>query len=220
MKYYIRMTSVIFIPTLIVGNTQIHTTVAICRDSSYYFYNRDQKKTCRWIQFSQDRRKNLCKYVGVHENCPHTCSVCCENTPWHSIKTLTGDNKDCKWIAQKNWRKYTYCGVYKNACQVAYDFCYERRVGTNSTPSPSFNKNPNILLIVADYAGAGDILLYWNSGLVNMPNIQQLADMGVTFKDAHYTPLCAPSHYVLLSGNYQHRGCKLNGVWGLEGEQN
>jgi arylsulfatase A-like enzyme len=33
------------------------------------------------------------------------------------------------------------------------------------------------------------------------------------FTDAHSTPLCAPSRYILLSGNYQHRGTNLGGTW-------
>jgi len=74
-------------------------------------------------------------------------------------------------------------------------------------------KKPNILIILADDVGTGDIPLYWNSGLVDMPNIQRLADMGVTFKDAHSTPLCAPSRYMLLSGNYPHRGGSPEGRW-------
>jgi len=68
---------------------------------------------------------------------------------------------------------------------------------------------------MADDLGTGDIPLYWNSGLVDMPNIHKLASMGVTFKDAHSTPLCAPSRYMLLSGNYPHRGRVPAGTWNL-----
>jgi len=39
--------------------------------------------------------------------------------------------------------------------------------------------------------------------------------MGVTFKDAHSTPLCAPSRYMLLSGNYPHRGRLPGGTWDI-----
>ena len=68
---------------------------------------------------------------------------------------------------------------------------------------------------MADDLGTGDIPLYWNSGLVDMPNIHKLASMGVTFKDAHSTPLCATSRYTLLSGNYPHRGRVPAGTWNL-----
>jgi len=79
---------------------------------------------------------------------------------------------------------------------------------------------PNILIILADDVGTGDIPLYWNSGLVEMPNVQRLADMGVTFRDAHSTPLCAPSRYMLLSGNYPHRGRVPGSSWILGEEKN
>ena len=64
------------------------------------------------------------------------------------------------------------------------------------------------------------IPLYWNSGMVEKPNIQRIADNGVTFLYAHATPLCAPSRYQLLSGNYQHRGRNANGSWNLASENN
>ena len=76
------------------------------------------------------------------------------------------------------------------------------------------------MLILADDLGTGDIPLYWNSELVDMPNIQKLANMGVTFKDAHSTPLCVTSRYMLLSGNYAHRGRKPGGVWRISKDPN
>jgi hypothetical protein len=81
-------------------------------------------------------------------------------------------------------------------------------------------KKPNILLILADDVGQGDIEYYWKSGLVQMPNIESLGRTGVTFYDVHSTPLCAPSRYMLLSGNYAHLGQFKGGTWGITGEQN
>ena len=76
------------------------------------------------------------------------------------------------------------------------------------------SRKPNILLILADDVGTGDIPYYWKeNSLVNTPNIDKLSEMGVTFMDAHSTPLCAPSRYMLLSGNYAHRGYVPKGTW-------
>lgn len=77
----------------------------------------------------------------------------------------------------------------------------------------SSKEKPNILLILADDLGAGDIPFYFNSSLVAMPNLQKLADKGLRFTNAHATPLCAPSRYSLLSGNYPHRGEEKSGTW-------
>jgi arylsulfatase A len=73
------------------------------------------------------------------------------------------------------------------------------------------------MIIFADDVGTGDVPGYWNTGLVNMPNLQDLVAHGTTFLDAHSTPLCAPSRYVLLSGNYPHRGRNLFGTWLMNG---
>ena len=53
-----------------------------------------------------------------------------------------------------------------------------------------------------------------------MTNIRRLANMGVTFLDAHASPLCSPSRYMLLSGNYQHRGRIAAGTWDITGDHN
>ncbi|GFH57531.1 hypothetical protein CTEN210_14007 [Chaetoceros tenuissimus] len=80
----------------------------------------------------------------------------------------------------------------------------------------STSKKPNILLILADDVGTGDIPHYWGNNIVQMPNIEALQKKGVTFMDAHATPLCAPSRYMLLSGNYAHRGRYPQGAWGFK----
>ncbi len=81
------------------------------------------------------------------------------------------------------------------------------------------------MIIFADDVGTGDVPGYWenedknndkntgNSGLIDMPNLKDLVANGITFTDAHSTPLCAPSRYVLLSGNYAHRGTQATGTW-------
>ncbi len=88
-------------------------------------------------------------------------------------------------------------------------------------PSPRLTKKPNILVIFADDVGTGDVPGYFErSGIVDMPNLQKLVDEGTTFTDAHSTPLCAPSRYVFLSGNYQHRGSRYPGLWNLNYKMN
>jgi arylsulfatase A-like enzyme len=78
------------------------------------------------------------------------------------------------------------------------------------------------MIIFADDIGTGDIPFFWNTNtsVVDMPNIKALASKGVTFTDAHSTPLCAPSRYMLLSGNYAHRGRLKGGTWGIGGNNN
>ena len=80
------------------------------------------------------------------------------------------------------------------------------------------NGRPNILLILADDVGTGDV---YSMDKVQMPNLNALMGKGIKFTDAHSTPLCAPSRYMLLSGNYPHRGRNPNGTWSMiQGDTN
>ena len=67
------------------------------------------------------------------------------------------------------------------------------------------DKPPNVLLIIADDLGIGDLKCYGNP-IVDTPVIDQLACDGVLFTD-HYapSPLCAPSRAGYLTGRFNHR---------------
>jgi arylsulfatase A-like enzyme len=66
-------------------------------------------------------------------------------------------------------------------------------------------ERPNILFILADDLGFGDLQCYGNP-YVETPNINALAAAGMRFTD-HYapSPLCAPSRAGYLTGRYNHR---------------
>jgi hypothetical protein len=64
---------------------------------------------------------------------------------------------------------------------------------------------PNIVLILADDLGYGDIGAYGGKD-VPTPNIDRLAREGVKFTDAYVTsPACAPSRLSLMAGAYPQR---------------
>lgn len=64
---------------------------------------------------------------------------------------------------------------------------------------------PNVVLIVADDLGIGDVGAY-GSKWIRTPNIDQLAAEGVRALDAHSTAaVCTPSRYAMLAGRYYHR---------------
>lgn len=64
---------------------------------------------------------------------------------------------------------------------------------------------PNVVVIVADDLGYGDLGIYGNPHL-KTPNLDYLADHGVRLSQ-HYSgsPLCAPARASLLTGCYNHR---------------
>ncbi len=64
---------------------------------------------------------------------------------------------------------------------------------------------PNILLIMADDLGYGDVSCY-GSGKLATPNMDRLAKDGLRFTDGHTTSAtCTPSRYALLTGRYPWR---------------
>ena len=66
-------------------------------------------------------------------------------------------------------------------------------------------KKPNVLLIVADDMGYGD-LGFFNQGRVRTPNLDRLVSEGVCMQQ-HYSgsPICSPARAALLTGRYPHR---------------
>jgi arylsulfatase A len=66
-------------------------------------------------------------------------------------------------------------------------------------------QRPNILLIVADDLGYGDVGAY-GATRIKTPNIDRLAREGARFTDAHApAAICQPSRYAILSGTYMMR---------------
>jgi len=83
------------------------------------------------------------------------------------------------------------------------------------------NKRPNILLILVDDLGYGDLGCYGGTD-ISTPQIDKLASEGIRFTDAHVTcSVCGPSRVSLLSGIYQQRiGCYWNpDLWASNGWQ-
>lgn len=72
-------------------------------------------------------------------------------------------------------------------------------------------ERPNIILIMADDLGYGDISSY-GSKKIHTPNIDALARGGLKFTDYHSNcPVCSPTRAALLTGRYQQR-CGIEGV--------
>ncbi|MCP4260922.1 MAG: sulfatase-like hydrolase/transferase [Planctomycetes bacterium] len=72
-------------------------------------------------------------------------------------------------------------------------------------------ERPNIVLIMADDLGYGDIGCY-GSKKIRTPHIDALAKGGLKFTDYHSNcPVCSPTRAALLTGRYQQR-CGIEGV--------
>jgi arylsulfatase A len=81
-----------------------------------------------------------------------------------------------------------------------------------TTESASGADRPNILLILADDAGMGDLGCY-GGRLLNTPNIDGLAAGGMRFTDAYSgASVCAPSRCALMTGRHMGRAT-IRGNW-------
>lgn len=74
-------------------------------------------------------------------------------------------------------------------------------------------KAPNIIYILADDLGYGDISSFNPSGKIKTPHIDELAAQGMRFTDAHSpSAVCTPTRYGILTGRYSWRGPLKTGV--------
>lgn len=65
------------------------------------------------------------------------------------------------------------------------------------------NKQPNIVIILADDLGYGDPTCYSPESKIPTPNIDALASEGMLFNDAHSaSAVCTPTRYSILTGRY------------------
>jgi arylsulfatase A-like enzyme len=81
------------------------------------------------------------------------------------------------------------------------------------TSAPEAEPLPNIVLILADDMGLGDVGAYNPASKIPTPGIDTLAGAGMRFTDAHSpSAVCTPTRYALLTGRYSWRSSMKNGV--------
>lgn len=81
-------------------------------------------------------------------------------------------------------------------------------IGVNSCSKQvkEVEKKPNIIYVLADDLGYGDISSFNVNGKIKTPNIDQLASEGIKFTDAHTSSaVCTPTRYGILTGRYNWR---------------
>lgn len=72
---------------------------------------------------------------------------------------------------------------------------------------------PNIVYILADDMGYGDVSKLNENSKIHTPNLDKLCEEGISFSDAHSTSaVCTPSRYGILTGRYNWRSRLKYGV--------
>ena len=89
-------------------------------------------------------------------------------------------------------------------------------IDAHAQPRASNRARPNVVIILADDLGYGDIAAFNPRGRVPTPNVDRLAREGLRFTDAHTnSSVCTPTRYGLLTGRYAWRTHLQRGVlWG------
>ncbi|MDU8886978.1 arylsulfatase [Yeosuana sp. MJ-SS3] len=92
-------------------------------------------------------------------------------------------------------------------------FCNLYCFGQPQKTDVSLGQYPNIIYILADDLGYGDIHAYNPDGKIRTPNLDKLASDGIMFTDAHTSSaVCTPTRYGILTGRYNWRSPLKSGV--------
>lgn len=76
-------------------------------------------------------------------------------------------------------------------------------------------EKPNVVFILADDLGYGDVAAFNPEGKIATPHVDRLAKEGMRFTDAHSgSAVCTPTRYGVLTGRYAWRTRLKNGVLG------
>lgn len=92
--------------------------------------------------------------------------------------------------------------------RITYDkkaIRYNKQYMKAERPAPTPDK-PNVLVILVDDLGLGEVSGYYGSDHIQTPHIDNLMDSGVRFWEAYSTaPVCAPSRAAIMTGRHQNR---------------
>ena len=76
-------------------------------------------------------------------------------------------------------------------------------IGSGTVAFADQQRLPNIVIILADDLGYGDLACYNDESKVPTPHLDRLASEGMRFTDAHSpSSVCTPTRYGLLTGRY------------------
>ena len=73
-----------------------------------------------------------------------------------------------------------------------------------SCKEQNFTKSPNVILIITDDQGYGDLGINKNP-ILKTPNIDELSSESIVFNNFYVSPVCAPTRSSLMTGRYSLR---------------
>ena len=95
---------------------------------------------------------------------------------------------------------------YKKSFSAMATICCLLTLASTNLNAQNKSGLPNIVYILADDLGFGDVSINNPQSKINTPHIDGLAQQGMRFTDAHTTSsVCTPSRYSILTGRYPWR---------------
>ena len=117
---------------------------------------------------------------------------------------------------EKSEKEFDLKGMGKNSLFLLSIYCLLLILGDCSNEKKEAvveEKLPNIIYVLADDLGYGDIHAFNPKGKIKTPNIDLLAAEGMKFVDAHTSSsVCTPTRYGIITGRYNWRSPLKNGV--------
>ncbi|HEY6988887.1 MAG TPA: sulfatase-like hydrolase/transferase, partial [Bryobacteraceae bacterium] len=77
-------------------------------------------------------------------------------------------------------------------------------LATPLVPLPRPARRPNIVFVLTDDQGYGDLACHGNP-IVKTPNLDRLHDQSVRFLDYHASPTCAPTRASIMTGRHEFK---------------
>src|SRR5438874_2338161 len=100
----------------------------------------------------------------------------------------------------------------RNPVLVPVLLCFSALAGSSAVRAAA-PRQPNIVVVLADDLGCGDLGCYNKASKIATPNLDRLAEQGMRFTDAHSpSAVCTPTRYGLLTGRYAWRTRLQRGV--------
>ena len=119
-------------------------------------------------------------------------------------------------MRQASRRYFPKSATAPSAAVSRRDFCRVVALGSSALAAPlaaAATRRPNIVYVLADDLGWGDLDCYNPDSAVPTPFANRFAEQGVRFTDMHSpSSVCTPTRYGILSGRYCWRTRLKQGV--------
>lgn len=133
------------------------TPFACINDRDYRININGEVRSCNWIRYQEDRRKELCLDEEVRQFCPHSCGLCCEDDPNYTFTNGLDLEVDCSWILKNenkvDQRKAKFCIAedgdqfdvinIRVGCPRSCDFCFSEIEAASQVPSSEPSNAPS-----------------------------------------------------------------------------